>query len=602
MRAWKEAGVVLGICVMGVTLFGCGGSEEDIDLNSESGGAVVGSNGDEVSPMIAPAGASIGYYEEDGDLESGPVYSAPEPQESWDDEGGSEGGESSEEGGEGYGGNEEGGESVEAEPELEEEVVTGEEAAADFITTNPYVLVEAQPTSTFASDSDTASYDMFRQFLSWNDIITPQNVRLEEFVNAFEYDYPLPEEGAEDPFKLNLDLAESPFTEGASILRIGIQGERVDREDFEGVNLVFLVDVSGSMGGSGKMPLVKVMLSEAVQQLGANDRVSIVTYSGMEKVHLASTFVDDKEAILASIESLNTGGSTAGAAGLQMAYEQAEAGWIEGGVNHVVLCTDGDFNVGISSTQALIEFIEEKRKTNVTLTAVGFGSYHNDEMMELVSNAGNGIYKLVTDMDDAIDYASDALISSLFFIAKDVKIQVEFNLDDVYAYRKLGYENRELEDWMFFEKTIDGGEIPQSHAVTALYELIPVGQSLPEVEGAPTLMTDIVEPLGMEITEGEMVLVKVRYKKPGASAEDLSKQVTASLGFGQAPLAFDDADSDLRFASTLAAFAEILKTSPYARPDMADDLLEILDETSGDHMDRLQLREQMVQAFELLEL
>jgi Ca-activated chloride channel family protein len=563
------------------------------------------SNNDEgayVPSEAGTVGVAMGTYDGDGNEESAPEYNAPAPQESWADEGGSEGGESTEEGGGDSEGDEEGGELVEDDYEPEVEEVTGEEEATDFIATNPYVLVEAQPTSTFASDSDTASYDMFRQFLSWGDIISPQNVRLEEFVNAFEYDYPMPEEGAEDPFKLNLELAESPFTEGASILRIGIQGERVDREDFEGVNLVFLVDVSGSMGGSGKMPLVKVMLSEAIQHLGPKDRVSIVTYSGMEKVHLASTFVDDKEAILDSISYLNTGGSTAGSAGLQMAYEQAEAGWIEGGVNHVVLCTDGDFNVGISSTQALIEFIEEKRKTNVTLTAVGFGSYHNDEMMELVSNAGNGIYKLVTDMDDAIDYASDALISSLFFIAKDVKIQVEFNLDDVYAYRKLGYENRELEDWMFFEKTIDAGEIPQSHAVTALYELIPVGQSLPEVEGAPNLMTDIVEPLGMEITEEEMVLVKVRYKNPGATAEDLSKQVTASLGFGEAPAAFDDADSNLRFASALAAFAEILKTSPYARPDMADELLEILDETSGDHMDRLQLREQMVQAFELLDL
>ena len=599
MRVWKSTTVKMSLMILAAAVFGCDGAGE------EEGGYG--------GPTTTTVGESAESFNDSGAQEPGVAIgaeasqewnSSAAPTEDWDGEAGEEYNAApqdpslSEEGGDQ---SMEEGLDEEAIEELPEELIV-EEEGPDFETTNPYVLVESQPTSTFASDSDTASYDMFRQGLSNNQIMDAKSVRLEEFINAFEYDYPAPEEGSEDPFKVNLELAESPFTEGASILRIGIQGEKIERNDFEGVNLVFLVDVSGSMGSAGKMPLVKTMLTEAVHQLGSNDRISIVTYSGIEKVALASTPVEDKDAIIEVINNLGTGGGTAGAAGLAMAYDQAEAGWIEGGINHVVLCTDGDFNVGISSNAALVEFIEEKRESNVTLTAVGFGVWHNDDMMEQVSNAGNGTYKLVTDADDAVDYASDGLISSLFFIAKDVKIQVEFNMDSVYAYRKLGYENRELEDWMFHDVTIDAGEIPQDHAVTAIYELVPVGQSLPEVDGAPALMTDIVEPLEMEITPEEMVLVKIRYKETGATSEDPSRQVAESLAFDEAPLPFADAGADLRFASAVAAFAEILKTSPYSRPDLAEDIRAIVEETSGNHMDREQLSVQMQTAFDLLEL
>lgn len=501
------------------------------------------------------------------------------------------------------GGSDEGGEAVfeeyveeEGEPGAPEvEPIEEEKVEGEVISVNPFILAEAQQTSTFASDSDSASYDLFRQHAAQGSVLEPERVRLEEFVNAFGYDYFAPEETDESPFELHLGLAESPFTEGAQLLRIGIQGKKSIPGGFPGRNLVFLVDVSGSMGATNKLPLVKEMLKAAVDALEPTDRMSIVTYSGMEKLALANTQVSAKAMILDAIDTLDSGGSTNGEAGIHMAYEQVQAGWIDGGINHVVLCTDGDFNVGVSSTQELISIIEEKREEGTTLTIAGFGAYPNDHMMEMVSNAGNGTYKVVTDVDDAIDYAFSDLIDGMYFIAKDVKIQVEFNPDFIYAHRKLGYENRELEDWMFFEASIDAGEVPLGHAVTAIYELIPVGQSLPEPEGAPALMTDVIEPLGLEILPDEKVRVKIRYKDRLAGKEDESTQMADSIEMDREAVLFEDADSDLRFASSVAAFAEILRGSPFASKENVEFIMEILADTIGDRMDRSQFLDHIEQ-------
>ncbi len=221
-------------------------------------------------------------------------------------------------------------------------------------------------------------------------------------------------------------------------------------------------------------------------------------------------------------------------------------------------------------------------------------------MMEMVSNAGNGTYKVVTDVDDAIDYAYSDLIDGMYFIAKDVKIQVEFNPDFIYAHRKLGYENRELEDWMFFEASIDAGEVPLGHAVTAIYELIPVGQSLPEPEGAPALMTDVIEPLGLEILPEEKVRVKIRYKDRLAGKEDESTQMADSIEMDREAVLFEDADTDLRFASSVAAFAEILRGSPFASTENMEFIMEILADTIGERMDRSQFLDHVEQIQHLL--
>ncbi len=451
--------------------------------------------------------------------------------------------------------------------------------------TNPFVMAAYDPRSTFAADVDTASYDiMLREVLEYSTLPDPRSVRLEEYVNAFDYADPAPAEEDPVPFRVTLQAAPHPLGRNLAMLRVGIQAR--ERSPFVKLpaHLVFLVDVSGSMGAEDKLPLVKVLIAASLDSLERDDLVSIVTYAGETRVALEPTAVAERDRILSVLDELEADGGTDGGQGIQLAYAQAMAGYRSGGINHVVLCTDGDFNIGISDPNELVALIEEKRESGVTLTALGFGRGNlNDAMMERVSNAGNGIYSVITTVERAERYAREELLRTAEHVAKDVKIQVEFNPAHVLAYRLLGYENRALADEDFRRDAVDAGEIGAGHHVMALYEIVLPGQEVPRPEGAPAPLDG--EPAGgdTEVDTEDLVLVKVRFKRPRASAEDPAQEVSASLRPGQIAASIQEADEDLRWASAVAAFAEILKQSPYAR---LEEDLESIERIAGSQAGR----------------
>lgn len=433
----------------------------------------------------------------------------------------------------------------------------------EYVGTNPFVMAAHDPLSTFGVDVDTASYDIFRRDAELFQLPNPDSVRVEEYLNFFRYDYPAPVIGeAEHPFHIDLAAAPNILDRDTHILRVGLQAAEVAAEDKKPANLVFLIDRSGSMFGSDRLPLVKLMLIETLELLEPTDMVTIVTYASGTEVTLEPTQVAEKDLIINTINALVASGATAGGAGIQLAYEQAEAAYIEGGLNHVILCTDGDFNVGATGDE-LISLIEEKRETGITFTALGFGRGNlNDAMLEATSNAGNGVYGVIATEHQARQYVEERMLSNLQYVAKDVKVQVEFNPALVSSYRLIGYENREIDDDDFDDDEVDAGEIGAGHQVTALYELVLAGRAMPDTEGAPEVDDGDPYAGSVEVDAGDLVLVKVRYKPVDAIAEDPTIEVRASLAAVADDIAV--ADEDLRWQVALAAFAELVKDSPFA--------------------------------------
>ncbi len=469
----------------------------------------------------------------------------------------------------------------------------------DDVGTNAYTHASHDPFSTFGADVDTASYDIFIQEIEAGVLPAPRSVRVEEYVNSFRYDYAMPEPGAEVPFDIHMALAEHPMGREHAQLRVAIQAEEPMGAEKLPSNIVFLVDTSGSMSSSGKLNLVQRVMRGTLDALDDSDTLSIVTYAGSTRVALTPTVATDREAILEVIDSFSAGGSTAGAAGIQLAYAQAEAGFIEHGFNHVVLCTDGDFNVGVSSDDALVELIEEKRETGVTLTALGFGRGGNDSMMERISNAGNGTYSVIANARVADDYASVRMFQSINLIAQDMKLQVEFNPDHVLAYRLLGYENRAIADHDFREDTVDAGEVGARHNVTALYEIVRPDGEVPEREGAPEVLDG--EPVAgeREIDPGALVMVRVRWKHLGASADDPASEHAETLTPDDLQTATSDAD--LLWASAITAFAEILKENAYGDVAELDRIEEIVTAQASRDEDRAIFVEHFATARALIE-
>ena len=453
---------------------------------------------------------------------------------------------------------------------------------------NPFVAVEHDPLSTFAVDVDTASYDIFRRDVQNGSLPSAATVRLEEFINYFDYDYPAPEAGAEQPFSISLAAAPSLFDTGTTLLRVGIQGEKPPEFEKKPANLVFLVDVSGSMQSPEKLPLVQSVLTQALDVLEPEDTVSVVTYAAGTGVALEPTPVSESEQIAGVIQGLSAGGSTNGAGGIQLAYEQARQAFIEGGINHVVLCTDGDFNVGVSDTRGLIDLIEEERRSGVTFTALGFGAENNDAMMEAVSNAGNGMYGVIANEDQATDYVYDRLLHNLTLIAKDVKIQVEFNPEFVTAYRLLGYENRAIADQDFRDDTVDAGEIGAEHRVTALYELVLAGGDVPDIEGAPAVEDGDAYEGVPEVKDTDLVFVKVRYKDVDATEDDAAYEVGVGLAPADVAEEAADLDEDFQWAMGVATFAEVLKGSPYASQELLPAIKELIEPQAERDADRME--------------
>jgi Ca-activated chloride channel family protein len=474
----------------------------------------------------------------------------------------------------------------------DDEDPTNEGDKYEDVGANPFTVVAHDPQSTFSVDVDTASYDLFRRDAAnygWLPHVT--GVRLEEYVNNFAYDYAAPSHESNTPFAFSVEAAPSPYRD-VTLMRIGIKGKMAPPEEKKPANVVFLIDVSGSMSSVFKLPLVKTVLNETITMLDGSDTISIVTYAGNTGVHLEPTPVSDAATIFAAIESMTSGGNTAGAQGIHLAYDQAEAGYIDGGVNHVILCTDGDFNVGISSDEALVELIEEKRKTGITLTVLGFGSGNlNDSMMEKVSNAGNGVYGVIANEDHAIVYVQTKLLSTLYFIAKDVKIQVDFNPELVLAYRLLGYENRAIADELFEDHTIDAGEIGAGHTVTALFEIVHLGDAIPQADGAPDLDDGNAFDGELEVLDGELCRVKIRYKNPSDSMDDPSFGIAYGVADGDVADHIEATSPDFQFATAVAGLAEMLRLSPYAGMGDLEHIRSLAEQNAGTKADRLEFLE-----------
>ncbi len=434
---------------------------------------------------------------------------------------------------------------------------------------NRFLSVADRPLSTFSIDVDTASYAVVRRFLAAGHLPPADAVRLEEFVNYFRYAYPQPD--GDDPFAVALEAADCPWRPGHRLVRIGIAGRDIDRAKRPSGNLVFLVDVSGSMGTPDKLPLVKQALAMLVEELTENDRVSIVTYAGDAGLKLPPTTGDQKQKILAVIEGLSAGGSTHGSAGIELAYAQAQERFIAGGANRVILCTDGDLNVGITSDAALVDLVQQKARGGTFLTVLGFGQGNlQDEKMEAIADKGNGIYAYVDGVREARKVLVEQLTGSTITIAKDVKIQVEFNPAQVASYRLLGYENRRLADADFRDDTKDAGEIGAGHRVTALYEIVPAGGDAAagadpgagaeplKYQPRPEKPRAAEPPPAAGPASSELLTVKLRFKQPEGDASVLREFPLADKGG-----AFADASADTRFAAAVAAFGMLLRDGEF---------------------------------------
>lgn len=430
----------------------------------------------------------------------------------------------------------------------------------DYVAENGFLAVRDAPLSTFSIDVDTASYTKVRQYLLEHGALPPPDaVRIEEFVNYFDYGYPPPTDGR--PFAVHVETAACPWQNGHRLVRIGIKGREL-HEDRPAANLVFLVDVSGSMDAPNRLPLVKQGLEMLTAHLDERDRVAIAVYAGAAGLVLPSTSVAEREVIRAAIHRLHAGGSTNGGEGIALAYRTALDNFHPGGVNRVILCTDGDFNVGVTSTGDLVRFARQQAQAGVFLTVLGFGiGNHNDALLEQVSNQANGNYAFVDSAAEVRKVLVHRLSGTLVTIAKDVKIQVEFNPARVGGYRLIGYENRRLADRDFNDDTKDAGEIGAGHTVTALYELVPPDAA--DLMAAPrvdALRYQSAAAAPNEAVAGsELLTVKLRYQLPeGGPSEKLAVAVKDS------ERDFEHTSGDFRFAAAVACFGMRLRGSRYS--------------------------------------
>lgn len=436
--------------------------------------------------------------------------------------------------------------------------------AYDTITDNPFLRVGQNPLSTFSIDVDTASYANVRRMLTQGQLPPAGAVRIEEMVNYFPYSY---SNAADDdrPFAVHVETGSAPWAHQHRLVKIGIKGKDIVAENKPTTNIVFLIDVSGSMMSQDKMPLLKEGMKLLVNQMDAKDHVAIAVYAGAAGMVLNSTSGSDKDTIMAAIDNLRAGGSTNGGAGIQLAYNLASKNFVKDGVNRVILASDGDFNVGTTSQDELVKLIEEKRKSGVFLSVLGFGQGNfKDSTMEKLANKGNGNYAYIDTIKEAQKVLVEQGAGTLYTIAKDVKIQVEFNPAKVQAYRLIGYENRLLAKEDFNDDTKDAGEIGSGHTVTALYEVVPVGVKAPGIPPVDALKYQTpaapeepsVKPAGE--ASNELLTVKLRYKQPDGDVS--TKMDVPVIDAGKS---WQDASQDYRFAAGVAQFGMMLRNSPY---------------------------------------
>lgn len=418
---------------------------------------------------------------------------------------------------------------------------------------NRFLAVKQSPLSTFSIDVDAASYSNVRRLLQQGVMPPPGAVRIEELVNYFDYAYPQPQDGR--PFSVNTELSVCPWNAAHRLLLVGLQGKKVPVEDLPASNLVFLIDVSGSMDEPDKLPLVKGSLKLLTDQLREKDRVAIVVYAGNAGLVLPSTPGSNKQKIKDAIDNLEAGGSTAGGQGLELAYKIAAENFLPGGNNRVILSTDGDFNVGVSSDDALVSLIEKKRETGIYLSVLGYGQgNYQDAKMQQLADKGNGNHYYIDNEKEAKKVLVSEFGGTLFTIAKDVKIQIEFNPAAVQAYRLIGYEKRMLAAEDFNDDRKDAGELGSGHRVTALYELIPAGVN--------DTFSPAVDPLKYQFAESstakEWMTIKLRYKQPDG---DVSQLISRTVGKDYETV--EQASMNLRFAASVAEFGMLLRNSNY---------------------------------------
>tara|TARA_R110002073_G_scaffold15953_1_gene62068 strand:- start:26064 stop:28136 length:2073 start_codon:yes stop_codon:yes gene_type:complete len=441
------------------------------------------------------------------------------------------------------------------------------------IVENQYKSVESSPLSTFSIDVDKASYSNIRRMINNGQKVSNDAVKIEEMVNYFSYNYPQPKD--EHPFSINTEIVKTPWNQKTRLVRIGLQGKTYIQDDLPASNLTFLLDVSGSMDSPNKLGLVKSCFRLLVNQLRKKDKVSIVVYAGAAGVVLEPTSGDKKEKILNALNKLEAGGSTAGGEGIKLAYKLAQENFKKRGNNRVIIATDGDFNVGASSDEAMEKLITEKRKSDVFLSVLGFGmGNYKDSKLETLADKGNGNHAYIDNMQEAQKVFGKEFGGTLYTIAKDVKIQIEFNPQNVAAYRLIGYENRLLNDEDFVDDTIDAGELGSGHTVTALYEILPIG-----------ITSDLVQqPIDLKYTntsinqyKDELFTVKFRYKKP---REDTSIEMTRVV-----KNEIQEASVDMNFASAIALFGMQLRGSKFHNKSKINDVIALAKKGKGSDVD-----------------
>lgn len=431
-------------------------------------------------------------------------------------------------------------------------LVSSDESYDAFVE-NPFELTQNQPLSTFSIDVDNASYTNVRRMINSGQTVNKNAVRIEEMINYFKYDYPQPKNA--EPFSINTEYSEAPWNPDHQLLKIGLQGKNLPMNQLPASNLVFLIDVSGSMNEQNKLPLLKSSFKVLLDQLRPKDKVGIVVYAGSAGMVLPPTSADEKNKIIQALDNLQAGGSTAGGAGIELAYKMARENFIKDGNNRVIIATDGDFNVGMSSTSDLKTMIEEKRKEGIFLTCLGFGmGNYKDNTLETLADKGNGNYAYIDNLQEANKFLGKEFAGSIYTIAKDVKIQIEFNPEFVQSYRLIGYENRKLRNEDFVNDTIDAGELGSGHTVTALYEIIPAGvqsEFLAKDTKLKYSSSSNIKNFG-----DELATVKFRYKNPN---EDNSQEIIKVVK--KEALSESKESPDFKFASSVAWFGLVLRDS-----------------------------------------
>ncbi len=482
-------------------------------------------------------------------------------------------------------------------PLLPQGTISGGRVAGDVITerypdavTNPIRQVAENPVSTFSIDVDTASYSNVRRFLSEGTLPPRDAVRVEEMVNYFDYDYPAPDSAAE-PFLASVTVAPSPWAPGRQIVHIGLQGYEIPEGSEPPLNLVFLVDVSGSMQGPDRLELAQKSLNLLIDQLRPEDHVSLAVYAGAAGAVLPPTPGTHKLVMRCAVNALQAGGSTAGGEGLALAYDLAEQNFDDDAVNRVILMTDGDFNVGIANPEMLEDFVAEKRATGVYLSVYGYGrGNYNDLLMQTIAQAGNGTAAYVDVLQEARKLFRDDFASSVFPIADDVKIEVEFNPARVAEYRLIGYETRLLNREDFNNDAVDAGEVGAGASVTALYEITPVGGAT-AVDPLRYSQPGGATKLGGPDTSGEIAYLRIRYKAPGA---DTSVRMERPISDADRVADFADGGEATRWALAVAAVGQRLRGDPYMEASFDwDDMIDLAQGARGE--DPFGLRAEFVQ-------